>query len=177
MSGPAIGPVNGLVNGVRTASLAAVVSRFRQDPSSADTPFAVSVDWLEGYRTEATLGLHGPLAGDEPLELAGEGSAPAPEELLLAAAAQCLVVGIVGTASARAIAVHSLHVRARGTVDLAVAYGLADGHAGFSSVTLEVDLDAHADREVTESIVAEALDRAPIPSSLAHPIPVTAVLT
>jgi uncharacterized OsmC-like protein len=173
--------VSGLVdathlNGLDQDQVGAVVHRFRADPVTAQVTFDAAVEWAGGYRTRAQAGPHGPLAGDEPVDLAGAGTAPAPEELLLAAVGQCLVVGIVGAASARGLAIARLTVHAQGQVDLNVAYGLTDGLPGFSSVLVSVDLRADAPREELDRLVQAALARAPIPNTLSHPVPVVAEL-
>jgi uncharacterized OsmC-like protein len=91
---------------------------------------------------------------------------------LLAAVGQCLVVGIVGAASARGLEIEALDVTARGRVDLSVAYGLADGHPGFSSIEVSVDLRAELPRDELDDLVQRALARAPIPGTVANPVPV-----
>jgi uncharacterized OsmC-like protein len=164
------------LNGVDPAAVDAVVLRFRARPADADVGFGATVDWEGGYRTRASAGSFGPLAGDEPTDLAGTGTGPAPEELLLAAVGQCLVVGIVGAASARGLPIEHLSVTARGRVDLAVAYGLADGHAGFSGIDVQVDLRADLPRADLDALVQQALARAPIPNTVANPVPVQARL-
>jgi uncharacterized OsmC-like protein len=166
----------GITNGVDASAVQAVVERFRADPPSSDVPFGARVEWVDGYRTRAVTP-SAVVAGDEPVDLAGTGTAPAPEELLLSAVGQCLVVGIVGAVSARGTAIEHLSVSARGRVDLAVAYGLADGHPGFSAIELEVDLRADLPREELDALVRQALARAPIPSTVSRPVPVTVELT
>jgi uncharacterized OsmC-like protein len=166
-----------VINGVDPDAVAAVVDRFRADPARSTVPFGTTVEWVEGYRTRTVTTAPVAVAGDEPVELAGGGTAPAPEELLLAAVGQCLVVGIIGALSARGVAVDLLVVTATGQVDLAVAYGLADGHPGFASVELAVDLRADLPAAELDAVVQLALARAPIPSTVARPVPVTAVLS
>lgn len=116
------------------------------------------------------------IRGDEPSELAGSATGPAPEEMLLGAVAQCLIVGIAGSASARGIELRKLSVDATGVVDLAVAYGVASGSPGFAAVDLTVHLDADAGRDVLQSLIDEALASAPIPNTVSRPVPVTAAL-
>jgi uncharacterized OsmC-like protein len=160
---------------VDPVAVRAVSEAFGRDPS-ARPAFDARVDWLGGYRTVSILaGFEGP-RGDEPVEYAGTGTGPAPEHVLLAAAAQCFVVGIAGATAARAIGVRSLRVEARGQVNLPAAYGVGRGHPGFQAVELTVHLDADADRETLAQLVQGALQRAPIPATLAHPVPVTATL-
>lgn len=165
-----------LVNGVDVTLVDGLVQAYRRDPATGPTPFSARVDWLAGYRTRAVAGDHAPLPGDEPTELGGSGTAPAPEELLLAAVGQCLTVGIVGAAAARGLRINALSVTAEGVVDLAAAYGVGDDHPGFRSVTLSVHLDADADRDELARLIQSALARAPIPTTVARPVPVTAIL-
>ena len=169
-------PATTVVNGVDTALVDGLVRAYRDDPATGPTPFSARVDWLSGYRTRAVGGDHAPVAGDEPIELGGTGTAPAPEELLLAAVGQCLTVGIVGAAAARGLQIDALSVTADGAVDLAAAYGVGDGHPGFQSVALSVHLEADADRDELERLIQSALSRAPIPTTVARPVPVTASL-
>ena len=164
------------LNGVDRAAVDRVVERFRAEPGSADVGFAASVEWVAGFRSRSVAGGFGPLAGDEPVDLAGAGTAPAPEDLLLAAVGQCLVVGIVGSASARGVEISGLRVDVRGQVDLSVAYGLADGHPGFSAIDVAVDLVADLPRAELDDLVQKALARAPIPNTVSNPVPVRVVL-
>jgi uncharacterized OsmC-like protein len=77
-------------------------------------------------------------------------------------------------ASAHGIQIHRLRVEAAGAVDLAAAYGVVDGNPGFAHIELTVHLDADASREQLQSIVDDALATAPIPNTIARPVPVTA---
>jgi uncharacterized OsmC-like protein len=164
------------LNGVDLTAVAEITERYRRDPAAGHTRFEASVDWVGGYRTDARLGKFGNVRGDEPAALAGSGTGPTPEEMLLGAAAQCLIVGIAGSASARKIEIQRLRVAAHGTVNLSAAYGVEDGSPGFERVELIVDLEAHADREELSSLVDQALATAPIPNTVARPVPVSARL-
>jgi uncharacterized OsmC-like protein len=78
----------------------AVTERLRED-REIHPRFSAGVRWLGGYRTEARVGADVALSGDEPVEYAGTDTGPSPEDLLLAAVGQCLIVGLAGTATAR----------------------------------------------------------------------------
>lgn len=164
------------LNGVDLAAVRSVTQRFRDDPQAGHQAFAASVRWLGGYRTEAHLGDVTLVRGDEPVELAGEGSGPAPEDMLLGAVAQCLIVGIAGSASARGIEIESLEVRAEGVVNLNVAYGLEQGSPGFERVDIDVELQSGTSRDELEDLVQHALALAPIPSTVQRAVPVQARL-
>jgi organic hydroperoxide reductase OsmC/OhrA len=164
------------LNGVDLNAVSDIAQAYRHAPESGRTRFEVDVSWLGGYRTEARLDGVAKLRGDEPEALAGSGTGPSPEAMLLAAAAQCLIVGVAGTASARGIEIQSLSVDAAGAVDLAAAYGVHDGNPGFAQIELTVHLRATADRGELQSLVDDALSTAPIPNTIARPVPVTARL-
>jgi organic hydroperoxide reductase OsmC/OhrA len=165
------------LNGVDLDAVAKIAGRYREAPDTGRTRFEAQVSWLGGYRTEARLdGLSG-LRGDEPEALAGTGTGPSPEAMLLAAAAQCLIVGVAGAASARGIAIETLTVEAAGAVNLAAAYGVQDGSPGFDRIELMVHLESpDADAPQLQALVDDALASAPIPNTIARPVPVTARL-
>jgi uncharacterized OsmC-like protein len=160
------------LNGVDLDAVGAVVDRFRADPDAGRQPFAANVRWLGGYQTESHLGGVALVHGDEPVEFAGGGSGPSPEDMLLSAVGQCLIVGIAGTASARGISIESLEVGVEGTVNLTAAYGVEAGNPGFQSISIVVHLESTTPREVLEELVRHALELAPIPNTVRHPVPV-----
>jgi uncharacterized OsmC-like protein len=164
------------LNGVDLSAVGDIAEGFRREPESGRTHFQADVSWLGGYRTEAHLDGVAVVHGDEPKSLAGTGTGPSPEAMLLAAAAQCLIVGVAGIASARGIAIESLRVAAAGSVNLAAAYGVVMGDPGFAHIELTVHLKADAPPDQLESLVDDALATAPIPNTIAHPVPVAARL-
>jgi len=163
------------INGIDATAVSAVAQRLREQRSEP-VRFSAGVRWLGGYRTEAQVGPNPALAGDEPADLAGTGTGPSPEDLLLGAVGQCLIVGLAGAASARGVAIKDLRVDVEGDVNLPAAYGLADGHPGFQAIRVTVHLDADADRLELDALVDHALSRAPIPATVSNPVPVTATL-
>lgn len=163
------------INGIDPGAVHAVTERLRAD-AATHPRFAASVRWLGGFRTEAQVGPQTALAGDEPVQYAGTDTGPSPEDLLLGAVGQCLIVGLAGAASARRIEIRRLVVEVEGDVNLPAAYGVADGHPGFQAIRIAVDLDADADRTVLDALLAQALRRAPIPNTVSNPVPVTATL-
>jgi uncharacterized OsmC-like protein len=164
------------LNGVDLVAVGAITERYRKAPDTGRTRFDATVNWLGGYRTEARLGAFPRVPGDEPTALAGSATGPAPEEMLLGAVAQCLIVGLAGSASARGIRIRSLTVDAEGIVNLTAAYGVEAGNPGFREIRLTVHLEADADRDDLQGLIDRALARAPIPNTVARPVPVTAQL-
>jgi uncharacterized OsmC-like protein len=167
-----VSSISSSLNGVNLDAVSAVVDRFRADPDAGHQPFVANVRWLGGFQTESHLGGVALMHGDEPVELAGGGSGPSPEDMLLSAVGQCLIVGIAGTASARRISIESLEVVVKGTVNLTAAYGVEAGNPGFQSISVAVHLASTTPREVLEELVRHALELAPIPNTIRHPVPV-----
>jgi uncharacterized OsmC-like protein len=165
------------LNGVDLGAVSAITERYRRDPAAGRRPFGARVRWLGAYRTESRLGEDTLVRGDEPLELAGDGTGPSPEDMLLGAVGQCLIVGLAGGASARGIRIDELAVDVRGKVNLTAAFGLAgDASPGFESIDIDVRLRSDAPRADLEALIERALALAPIPNSLQRPVPVHARL-
>jgi len=163
-------------NGVDLAAVQAIVERYREDPAAGQHAFSASVCWLGGYRTETALAGTTLVRGDEPAELAGSGTGPSPEDMLLTAVGQCLIVGLAGSAAARGIEIDSLAVDVGGVVNLAAAYGVEEGSPGFREIEIVVHLESAAGRDELEDLVAHALELAPIPNTVQRPVPVVARL-
>jgi len=117
-------PLNGLdLNGLK-----AMVEAIEKDEVNARAHFRVRTRWAGRMRSESfveafDLGaeeVHGPhkIDADEPFELMGSGSAPNPQQLLMAALNACLMVGYVANASLRGIALESVEIETRGELDL-----------------------------------------------------------
>jgi uncharacterized OsmC-like protein len=163
-------------NGVDLDAVQAIVERYRADPDSGRRPFSATVRWLGGYRTEADLAGAVLVRGDEPTELAGTGTGPSPEDMLLTAVGQCLVVGLAGSAAARGIEIDGLEVEVSGIVNLTAAYGVEPGSPGFQAVEIVVRLESVAERAELDELLQHALALAPIPNTVQRPVPVTARL-
>lgn len=163
-------------NGVDLEAVQAIVDRYREDPAAGNRSFSASVRWLGGYRTEAALAGTTLVRGDEPTELAGSGTGPSPEDMLLTAVGQCLIVGLAGSAAARGIEIESLRVDVGGVVNLTAAFGLDEGSPGFREIEIVVHLEGATARDELEELVEHALALAPIPNTVQRPVPVVARL-
>jgi uncharacterized OsmC-like protein len=160
------------LNGVDLRRVASVTRGYRDDPDSGRKRFDATVTWLGGYRTSARLGPYQGVVGDEPEELAGSGSGPTPEEMLLAAVGQCLIVGLAGRATARGIRIDELAVDVEGRANLTAAYGVEKGNPGFDAIDVNVRISADADRAGLEALVEDALRLAPVPNTVQRAVPV-----
>jgi uncharacterized OsmC-like protein len=168
-------PSTPTMNGIDLEAVRRVTDRYRREPGSRPR-FAARVDWIGGYRTESRLGPAQVVRGDEPEELAGTGTGPSPEDMLLGAVGQCLIVGLAGASTARGVEIRALAVEVEGDVNLPAAYGVADGSPGFEHVRITVHLDSPADRLELDALLTYALERAPIPNTISRPVRVSATL-
>jgi uncharacterized OsmC-like protein len=165
------------LNGVDLVSVRSITDRYRGDPASGHRPFGARVRWLGGYRTESQLGDVSLVRGDEPVDLAGSATGPSPEDMLLGAVGQCLIVGLAGTAAARGIRIDELEVDVRGVVNLSAAYGVEkDASPGFESVDVNVRLESDVSKAQLEQLLEDAMATAPIPNTVQRPVPVRARL-
>lgn len=168
------GRVAATLNGVDLDAVRGVRDGFAADPGAGFVPFAAQVVWRGGYTTDVVFDEHAELRADEPAALAGTGTGPSPEELLLGAIGHCLAVGYAGAAAARGIAIERLSIDVGGAVNLPAAYGVTDGHPGFEAIDVDVRLDApDARRDELDALHEQVVAQAPIPNTVSQPTPVT----
>ncbi|HYD69922.1 OsmC family protein [Azospirillum sp.] len=121
---------------------------------------------------------------DEPPQLLGDDTAPNPSEALLAALGSCLAVGVHANAVARGIAIRSLAVELEGDINITSVWGTGDigtgdtgpKPVGFTAVRARVLLDAEADREALDELVAHAVAWSPVAGTVRSPVPVDVTL-
>src|SRR3982751_847021 len=125
-------PLNGLdLNGLR-----AMVEAIEKDQCNARARFRVRTRWAGSMRSESfveafdlgseEIRCSHEIAADEPCELLGSGSAPNPQQLLMAAFNGCLMVGYVANASLKGIALETVEIETRGELDLRGFLSLRD---------------------------------------------------
>jgi uncharacterized OsmC-like protein len=165
-----------IVNALDLEPVAALVAAIQEEPTKADTAWHAAVRWTGGFRSEARIRSFEPLLSDEPAGLGGSDSAPNPVEQLAAALGNCLAVGYAAALTARGIAIRELTIDVTGTLDLRAFLGLADAHAGYSRIDVEVHLDADADHDTLRAIHQHVVATSPVGHSLAHPVAVNVEL-
>ncbi|HXQ26697.1 MAG TPA: OsmC family protein [Candidatus Acidoferrales bacterium] len=99
-------------------------------------------------------------------------------EYLIGSLGACLAVGFQWRASQRGIKVHNLEVALQARAqDILVYLGLRDaGNPGLADVRATVYVDADADLEVLEDLLAETVRRSPVTQTLQHAVSFTAEL-
>ena len=118
----------------------------------------------------------------EPIGSCGEAGAstllredlePHPSEMLLAALGACLTVSIQANAVARGIPLRSLEIHGRGDVDPSTLWGTGDRRPrplGFTSIVVEVHVEADAPREALRSLVDHAVLWSPVANTIHDPV-------
>ncbi|MEV8373093.1 OsmC family protein [Kribbella sp. NPDC056861] len=161
------------LNDVNLAAVGALVGAIQADPSKAKTTWAAHVTWNGAFASESRVRGFAPTPSDEPATLGGGDLAANPVEQLLGALGNCLAVGYAANASVAGIAIDELAIDLKGDIDLQVFLGLAEGHAGFDSITATVKLKSAAPPEQLAALHERVQASSPVGHTLSSAIPVT----
>lgn len=165
------------LNDVDIDAVGQLVAAIHGDATKAQTTWAAHVRWTGSFASEARIRNFPPVASDEPAVLGGGDTAPNPVEQLLGALGNCLAVGYAANATTAGIELKDLRIDLKGDLDLHVFLGLAEGHAGFESITARVTLDSDAPREKLDELHAKVRASSPVGHTLGNGVPVEIVLT
>jgi uncharacterized OsmC-like protein len=176
------------LNGLDLAAVGAKVEAIAADKQLAKACFHVTTRWIGQTRSESSVDcftIGGErvscsyrIAADEPSEMFGQGSAPNPQQLLLAAFNSCIMVGYVAAASLRGISLESIEIETLGELDLRGFLGLSNavppGHQALSyDVRIKGDGTAEQFAEIHRTVMATS----PNYFNLCRPIRMTGTLT
>lgn len=161
------------LNNVDIQSVGNLVAAVQADAAKAKTTWAAHVAWKGGFQSEARVRGFDPTPSDEPSALGGKDSAPNPVEQLLSSLGNCLAVGYAANATVAGIEIDKLTIDLKGDIDLRVFLGLAEGHAGFDTITAKVRIDSTAPREDIEALHAKVIKSSPVGHTLGSAVPVT----
>ncbi|WP_433261737.1 OsmC family protein [Actinosynnema sp. CS-041913] len=160
------------LNDVDIQAVGTLVAAIREDATKARTTWAAHVRWQGGFRSEARVRGFAPTASDEPPALGGGDSAANPVEQLLSALGNCLAVGYAANATVAGIAIDRLTIDLKGDIDLRVFLGLAEGHAGFDTISANVHIESSAPRADIEALHAKVVRSSPVGHTLGNAVPV-----
>lgn len=164
------------LNDVDIEAVGGLVQAITDDPAKARTTWAAHVTWQGGFASESRVRTFEPTRSDEPAGLGGGDTAANPVEQLLGALGNCLAVGYAANATVAGIALDDLRIDLKGDVDLHVFLGLAEGHAGFSTIEATVAIDSPAPRADLEALHAKVLSSSPVGHTLRSAVPVEVTL-
>jgi uncharacterized OsmC-like protein len=161
-----------VLNNVDIDTVGGLVQAIQADPANAQTTWAAHVTWKGAFASEAKVRQFAPSQSDEPTALGGGDAAPNPVEQLLGALGNCLAVGYAANATVAGIELKDLRVDLKGDLDLRVFLGLAEGHAGFESITATVTIDSDAPPEQIKELHAKVQASSPVGHTLRNAVPV-----
>ena len=165
-------PVANALNDVDMNSVASLAEKIQQKPEVADTKWSAQVKWKGGFRSEATIRDFQPMTSDEPPALGGTNTGPNPVEQVLAALGNCLAVGYAANATAAGIEIKDLSIDIEGDVDLHTFLGLTQGNAGYSGITVKVNIDSDASPADLKTLHDKVTNTSPVGHTLSRAVPV-----
>jgi uncharacterized OsmC-like protein len=168
--------VTSRLNDVDIEAVGGLVQAVKDDASKAKTTWAAHVTWKGAFASESRVRSFEPSQSDEPAALGGGDSAPNPVEQLLGALGNCLAVGYAANATVAGIELQDVRVDVKGDIDLTVFLGLAEGHAGFDSISATVTIDSSASRDQLEALHATVLKSSPVGHTIGNAVPVAITL-
>ncbi len=160
------------LNDVDIDSVAGLAGKIQEEPDVAQTKWAAHVEWKGGFRSEASVRDFQPVISDEPAALGGSNEGPNPVEQVLAALGNCLAVGYAANATAAGIEIKKLSIDIEGDLDLHTFLGLAQGNAGYSGISVKVNIDSDASASDLEAVHDKVVNTSPVGHTLSRAVPV-----
>ena len=173
-------------NGVNVEALLGAREVLTETPEAAKFQFRASCEWKNGthshssvesffgfgeeqkHRSEFTFD------ADHPEIFASEDNGAAPVEYVLVGLASCLTAGIAAVAQHRNIQLRSVTATLEGDMDVQGILGMdTDIRNGFDGIKVTYKIDADADREDIEAIVAQSQKRSAVYDIIASPTNIT----
>lgn len=159
------------------ARVRSVLERRPETGLNEDAP--ATARWHGGLRVVSGHANGTRVATDMPVEIGGTGDHVSPGWLFRAGIASCAATSIVFVASAEGIELTTLEVDARSRSDARGILGMADAQGERvmphpCDITLHVRIAARGvDGARLRALVESGLSRSPIPSAVAHGVPMT----
>ncbi len=114
---------------------------------------------------------------DHPEVFASEDIGAAPVEYILVGLASCLTAGVAAVAQHREIQLRSVSATLEGEMDIQGILGIdSDVRNGFDGIKVTYKIDADADREDIEALVAQSQKRSAVYDIITNPTNVTVVV-
>ena len=171
-------------NGVPHEKMFATIARMKEDGSLAAFKFSARNEWVEGTASKSSIyEWYG--AGSDQVHVQefeftadhptlGHGHGPTPQEYVLHALAACITAGVATGAAARDIALRKVSSKVIADIDVRGVLGIdPDIRKGFSDVRVEFEVDADAEPDVIDALVAAATKYSAVYDMLANPTSVT----
>ena len=176
-------------NGVNVEALIAAREALSKAPEAAQFKWRATNEWKNGTHSHSTVeGFYGlgqeqhhkrafSFDADHPEVFASEDLGITPVEFVLVGLASCLTGGIAAIAQHRNIQLRSVKATIEGDMDIQGILGIdSDVRNGYSGIKVTYDIDADADREDIEALVAQSQKRSAVYDIVTNPTNVTVVV-
>ena len=173
-------------NGVNVQALLDAREALTEAPEAAQFKWRASCEWKDGTFTQSTVegfsGLGEEQArttvfnfdADHPEVFASEDRGATPVEYVLVGLASCLTAGIAAVAQHREIQLNSVVATLEGGMDIQGILGIdADVRNGFDGIKISYKIDADADTDDIEALVAQSQKRSAVYDIVTNPTNVT----
>ncbi len=173
-------------NGVNVAALLDAREALTATPEGAQFKWRASCEWKNGTHSHSSVeGYFGlgeeqhhkkefTFDADHPEVFASEDIGAAPVEYILVGLASCLTAGVAAVAQHRGIQLHSVTATLEGGMDIQGILGIdSDVRNGFDGIKVTYTIDADADRDDIEALVAQSQKRSAVYDIIANPTNVT----
>lgn len=172
------------INGIPVDAAKAALANFGANPDLAAFRFSAKNTWIDGTASASTIhewygggGEHLHVeefryAADHPT--LGSGHGPTPQEFLLHALAACITTGIVIGAAVRDIEVRTISSTVSAPIDVRGLLGIdPDVRKGFEEIAVTFDIDADADDDTIDALLAAGVKYSAIFDTVVNPTEVT----
>jgi uncharacterized OsmC-like protein len=179
-------PVDSVDNGVNSTALLDARNALTDAPAAAEFTWRSNTTWMHGTYSRSTVqGFSGlgqdhlhestfEFDADHPLCFASEDRGATPVEIVLSALGSCLTAGVAAVAQNRGIQLRAVTATVEGRMNiLGILGGDPDVRNGFSNVSVRFDIDADADPEDIEALVAQSQKRSAVFDVMTNPTAVT----
>jgi len=176
-------------NGVNVEALLGARAALTESPDGAQFEWRATCDWINGTHSRSTIDKFFGLGeeqghrkktvfdSDHPEIFASDDNGPTPVEYVLVGLAGCLTAGIAAVAQHREIQLHSVRAVLEAGMDIQGILGIdGDVRNGFDYIRVAYEIDADANREEIEAIVAQSQRRSAVFDIVTNPTNVHVVV-
>ena len=173
-------------NGVNVDALLAAREALSKAPEAAQFKWRAACEWKDGTYSHSTVeGFYGlgqeqshkkafTFDADHPEVFAAADHGATPVEYVLVGLVSCLTAGVAAVAQHRNIQLRSVKATIEGDMDIQGILGIdSDVRNGFGGIKVTYDIDADADREDIEALVAQSQKRSAVYDVVTNPTSVT----
>lgn len=177
-------------NGVNVGALLAAREALTAAPEGARFKWRADCEWKNGTHSHSTVeGFYGmgeeqhhrkvfTFDADHPELFASEDNGAAPVEYVLVGLASCLTAGIAAVAQHRGIQLRSVKATLEGDMDVQGILGVdSDVRNGFDGINVTYEIDADANRDDIEALVAQSQKRSAVFDIVTNPTNVNVKVT